>query len=233
MRKVLIVFVGLLLSGCNLGATPTLVFPSPTVDLSILTVTSPTRSPSSAETPSAAASAAATLPADPFAANFVQPAMPSDCAIVTPQQTEGPFYKPGSPARQVLLEPEMQGEKLIVAGYVLDQSCQPVPGALLDFWQADANGVYDNAAYLLRGHQQADEQGRYFLETVVPGLYTGRTEHIHVKIQAPGGQVITTQLYFPNVAANKSDGIFDPALLVTLEEREGLYVAYYNFVVSR
>jgi protocatechuate 3,4-dioxygenase beta subunit len=152
---------------------------------------------------------------------------------LSPQQTEGPYYKPGSPERNILLEESMQGEKLIVAGYVLDQNCQPVPGAWLDFWQADAAGVYDNSGYTLRGHQFADDQGRFFLETVLPGEYPGRTEHIHVKIQPPNGSIVTSQLYFPNVSANTGDSIFDPGLLVTLEEREGLYVAYYNFVISR
>jgi protocatechuate 3,4-dioxygenase beta subunit len=172
------------------------------------------------------------LPADPFTANFLQLPQPV-CDRITPQQTEGPFYKQGSPERKVLLTPDSTGEKLIVAGYVVDQNCHPVPAAWLDFWQADANGVYDNSGYGLRAHQFSDDQGRYFLETVVPGLYTERTEHLHVKIQPPGGQILTTQLYFPNVPQNSADGIFDPALLVTLEEREGLYVAYFDFVIPR
>ena len=91
----------------------------------------------------------------------------------------------------------MVGERLIVTGYVLDQDCKPVAGALLDFWQADGEGVYDNEGYRLRGRQYTDAEGRYRLETVIPGEYPGRTEHIHVKAQAPGGRVLTTQLYFP------------------------------------
>ena len=93
--------------------------------------------------------------------------------------------------------------------------------------------MYDNSGFTLRGHQLTDSQGRYFLETVIPGEYPGRTEHIHVKVRPPSGTEITSQLYFPNVNANNSDGIFDPALLVTLEAREGLYVAYYNFVLGK
>ncbi len=43
-------------------------------------------------------------------------------------------------------------------------------------------------------------QGRYTLETIVPGEYPGRTQHIHVKVQAPNGPILTTQIYFPGVA---------------------------------
>ena len=171
------------------------------------------------------------MPSDLFAANFISLPAPV-CNGLTPEQTEGPYYTPNTPERNILFEPGMAGERLIVVGYVLDPNCQPIPNAWLDFWQADANGVYDNTGYTLRGHQFADSQGRYFIETVMPGEYPGRTEHIHVKVQAPNGTVHTSQLYFPNAAGNTSDGIFDPALIVTLEEREGYYVAYFNFVIT-
>ena len=63
--------------------------------------------------------------------------------------------------------------------------CQPVAQAKIEFWQANDAGEYDNSGYTLRGHQFTDAQGRYALQTVVPGLYPGRTRHIHVKVQAP------------------------------------------------
>jgi protocatechuate 3,4-dioxygenase beta subunit len=144
-----------------------------------------------------------TLPADLFAANFITLSAPV-CNGLTPEQTEGPYYKPNTPERSMLFEAGMKGERLIVVGYVLDQNCQPIPNTWLDFWQADADGVYDNSGYTLRGHQLTDSQGRYFLETVVPGEYPGRTEHIHVKWQTPNGQIHTSQLYFPNVAGNSN-----------------------------
>jgi protocatechuate 3,4-dioxygenase beta subunit len=125
----------------------------------------------------------------------------------------------------------MEGIRLIVVGYVLGADCQPIPGAWLDFWQADANGVYDNQGYTLRGHQFTDEQGRYFLETVMPGEYSVRTAHIHVKVQAPGGQILTSQLYFPGSGGNTSDSIFTPATQVVMEDRGDHQLAYYNFVL--
>ena len=106
-----------------------------------------------------------------------------------------------------------------------------VAGATLDFWQADASGTYDNRGYNLRGHQAADADGRYTLETVIPGLYTGRTEHIHVKVQPPGGGVLTTQLFFPGVARNQQDSIFNQALLIDLKDAAGGNTGTFDFVV--
>jgi protocatechuate 3,4-dioxygenase beta subunit len=151
----------------------------------------------------------------------------------TAPQTEGPFYTPDTPRRRSLLEPGMAGRKLVVSGYVYDTACQPIPGTLLDFWQCDDAGAYDNAGYQLRGHQFADEEGRFVLETVVPGLYTGRTRHIHVKAQAPNQPVLTTQLYFPDEPANATDGIFDPALVMDMEDAADGEVAFFTFVLSR
>ncbi len=153
-------------------------------------------------------------------------------ADLTPSLTEGPYFKAGSPERTSLLESGMTGTKLVITGYVLTADCKPVAGALLDFWQADAQGQYDNAGYTLRGHQLADANGRYRLETVVPGLYPGRTEHIHVKVQAPGGPVLTTQLFFPGVPDNESDGIFSPKLVIAVQDTGDGILATYTFVVA-
>ena len=153
-------------------------------------------------------------------------------AAVTPSQTEGPFYKPGSPERTSLLEPDMPGTKLVISGYVLTRDCQPIGGAWLDFWQADANGAYDNSGYRLRGHQFTDATGRYELETVLPGQYPGRTPHVHVKVQAPNQSVLTTQLYFPGQPRNDRDGIFNPALLVSIQDTDDGKLASFDFVLD-
>src|SRR5439155_1396739 len=83
---------------------------------------------------------------------------------------------------------------LALSGRVLSRDCRPIAGARLDFWQAEASGSYDNAGYRLRGNQTSESDGRYALDTVVPGEYPGRTEHIHVKVQPAGGGTLTTQL---------------------------------------
>jgi protocatechuate 3,4-dioxygenase beta subunit len=150
----------------------------------------------------------------------------------TPPQTAGPFYKPSSPKRTSLLEPGMKGTKILLQGYVRSTRCKPVGGALLDLWQADAAGVYDNAGYKLRGHQFADEWGRYAFETIVPGLYPGRTRHFHVRVQAPNSPVLTTQLYFPGEPQNQRDGIFSEKLLVALRQTGSERLATFDFVLD-
>jgi protocatechuate 3,4-dioxygenase beta subunit len=132
----------------------------------------------------------------------------------TPELTEGPYFSSGSPRRRSLLGSGVTGTRLTITGYVLTTACKPVRRAKLDFWQADASGEYDNDGYGLRGHQFTDAAGRYRLETIIPGLYTGRTKHIHVKVQAPGRDVLTTQLFFPGVSSNRVDRLYDSDLLV-------------------
>ncbi|MBW3633168.1 MAG: intradiol ring-cleavage dioxygenase [Chloroflexi bacterium] len=159
------------------------------------------------------------------------PECDDDDLAATLPQTAGPFYTPESPERRSLLEPEMPGTRLVVGGYVYNTDCQPIPGALLDFWQADDAGVYDNQGYRLRGHQFADEDGGFTLETIVPGLYPGRTRHIHVMAQAQNEPVLTTQLYFPDEPANAADGIFDPALVMDVQDADDGKVAFFTFVL--
>ncbi len=176
----------------------------------------------------------------PLVSGWLTPALARDLpptpacgapAAATARQTEGPYFKPGSPQRASLLDGAGRGERLALGGRVLDSRCQPVPGVLLDFWQADASGDYDNTGMRLRGHQFSDATGRYRLDTLVPGLYPGRTRHLHVRVQAPGGPVLTTQLYFPGEAGNRSDWIFAPSLqVVALRDGDALLTSF-DFVL--
>jgi len=151
----------------------------------------------------------------------------------TPAQTEGPYFSPGSPERTDLRESGMAGTPLVVTGFVYDTACRPVAHALLDFWQADSAGRYDNGGFRLRGHQYTAADGSYRLSTVVPGLYTGRTRHVHVKAQLPNGPVLTTQLYFPGEPGNARDSIFDEALLLRAYRTQDRGVAgAFNFVLK-
>jgi protocatechuate 3,4-dioxygenase beta subunit len=134
------------------------------------------------------------------------------CGRPTAAQTEGPFFKPSTPQRTSLLEPGVGGDRLYLSGRVLTRTCRPVPRAILEFWQADAEGRYDNAGFRLRGHQLAGVDGRFELTTILPGRYTGRTPHIHVKVAAPDRPALTTQLYFPGEPGNRRDGLYRPEL---------------------
>lgn len=150
---------------------------------------------------------------------------------VTPAQTEGPYFKASSP-EQTNIRGGASGTKLVLTGTVVGTDCKPVSRALVDFWQADAAGEYDNSAYKFRGHQFTDAQGRYRLETVVPGLYPGRTRHIHVKVQPAGGRALTTQLYLPGEARNASDGIYRKECEVVLSDAADGKNATFTFVLN-
>ena len=147
-------------------------------------------------------------------------------------QTEGPFFKPSSPERVELIEAGMAGQPIELVGFVLSRNCKPVAGALLEFWQADDKGQYDNSGFRLRGHQFTDADGRYRLKSIVPGIYVGRTRHFHVKVQPNGGRVLTTQLYFPGEAKNRSDGLFRKELLVRTAKNEGWLAGRFDFVLG-
>lgn len=131
----------------------------------------------------------------------------------TPAQTEGPFYSPRTPLK-ANFRADAAGEPIMLEGLVLTTQCKPMPGAWLDFWHTDASGEYDNAGFRLRGHQFADTEGRYRLETILPALYPGRARHIHVKVRAKeGGRILTSQTYFPGDPGNARDGLYRPELV--------------------
>lgn len=161
-----------------------------------------------------------------------QPPACSPPAALTPPMTEGPYFKAGSPARALLREPGVPGIELTLSGYVLTAGCQPLPETRIEFWQTDGQGRYDNAGYTLRGHLFTDPEGRYRLESVVPGAYPGRTPHIHVKVLPPNRPVLTTQLFFPGEQQNQADRIFDPALLVSVIDTSDGVQASFDFIVS-
>jgi protocatechuate 3,4-dioxygenase beta subunit len=151
----------------------------------------------------------------------------------TPHQTEGPYFTPNSPERKNLAENGMTCARISLVGFVVDRRCSPLRRALLDLWHCDATGEYDNQGYRLRGHQFSDAQGRFVFETIVPGLYPGRTRHLHLKVQAPGQDILTTQLYFPGEPQNQRDGIFDPALLMDVTQDTGrTKIGRYDFVLD-
>lgn len=156
-----------------------------------------------------------------------KPATPG-CGSQTPPQMEGPFFSPLSPERTSLIEAETKAPRLKLVGDVLDSACRPIPGVLLDFWQCDDKGRYDNRGAHLRGHQYAGSRGGFLLETLLPGEYPGRTPHLHVKVQRKNGPVLTTQLYLPDHPRNRRDFLFDPRLVV--EPRGSDF--FFRFILS-
>jgi protocatechuate 3,4-dioxygenase beta subunit len=113
------------------------------------------------------------------------PAQPR-CVPTTPDM-EGPFYKPGAPAR------DATGKGLVVSGVVRSaNACEPIEGARVEWWQANPRGEYDDAH---RGVQVTGASGAYRFETDFPPPYYGRPSHIHFKAEAKGYRQLTTQLY--------------------------------------
>jgi protocatechuate 3,4-dioxygenase beta subunit len=150
----------------------------------------------------------------------------------TLRQTEGPYFKPSSPERADLVEANSKARLVEVRGQVLTRSCRPVSRALIDLWHADERGAYDNAGFRYRGHLFTDAEGRYRLRTILPALYTGRTRHYHVKVQAPQQAVLTTQLYFPDEPMNRRDGLFRRELVMRMAEAGDDLSAQFDFVLD-
>lgn len=156
----------------------------------------------------------------------------TDAARETPRQTAGPYYTPNAPQRAGLADPGEPGVRLTLSGRVLTTACRPIPKALLEVWHCDAAGNYDNAGFRHRGHLFADASGAYRLETIVPGRYPGRTRHIHIRIRAPGGRGLTTQLYFPREPANADDGFWQRDLEIALAPHAGAQAGRFDFVLD-
>ena len=213
------------------AATQPTVLETPTAESATPTITLETTLPTAAQ-----AELATDTPVPEAAAPTSTDTPPTiTCGgTLTPAQTEGPYYTPNTPERANLVEPGITGTPLLVTGKVLNQNCQPIAGATLDFWQTDGQGQYDNVGYRMRGHQFADENGNYALETVIPGEYPGRTPHIHVKVFAPGGEEwLTTQIYLPGISDQIADGIYRADLLAEklAPDENGRQQARFNFIL--
>ncbi len=143
------------------------------------------------------------------------------CGARTDDNIEGPFHRPGAPFRDALQPSGVRGITLM--GAVLGRSCQPLAGAVLDVWQADADGDYDLAGFSQRGQLRTDASGQFRLTTIHPGRYRAgglvRPSHIHVKVHANGHPPLTTQLYFPGDPHNDTDPWFRSSLLLTQRPR--------------
>src|SRR3979411_731073 len=92
----------------------------------------------------------------------------------TPARQGGRAPPPPLPARSELMAPGTECPPIALTGSVLDPACKPMAHALLDLWQADDAGDYDNTGFRLRGHQYTDAQGRYPFRPIVPAVYPAR-----------------------------------------------------------
>ena len=155
----------------------------------------------------------------------------------------GPFFREGAPYRAKVTPPLAEGTVLLVSGRVWGADTRkPLAGAVLDVWQADAHGRYDNddprhppaeGAFLNRARLVADEQGYYEFETVHPGAYQigrdlWRPSHVHYFVRHRGYRELVTQLYFKDDPRNDGDQFIKASLIIELRNqkvREAQYEA--------
>jgi len=147
----------------------------------------------------------------------------------------GPFYLDNAP--EMALGADLSGGRsgaiVLVHGIVRDTLGNPLPGAIVDTWQADGSGTYPiqeqeqgQDKYDLRAKFTTDENGRFFNTTVLPKPYTvpydgpvgkllragnrhsWRAAHLHYIIRAPGMRAITTEVFFENTEYIDNDAVF-------------------------
>ncbi len=141
---------------------------------------------------------------------------------VTPADAEGPFYPVEIPSdsdndllRVVGMKGISPGQLAYVHGTVVDRRGEPVDGARVEIWQCDEGGVYhhpgDGGKPDMRfqgfGAMVTDRAGAYHFRTLRPVPYTGRTPHIHFRINGPGFDRLTTQLYVAEEAKRNARDI--------------------------
>lgn len=148
--------------------------------------------------------------------------------VPTPAQTEGPFYPAGFPADMDNDLVQVRGASARAMGQVLHLEGRVIgvdgggrPGALVEIWQCDAQGIYDHprqsgrdrrdAAFQGYGRMIVDAQGRYSFRTLKPVAYPGRTPHIHLKVATGDGRLLTSQFYVAGDPQNERDGIYRAA----------------------
>lgn len=163
----------------------------------------------------------------------------------TSRTTEGPYYRAGAPFRAAIAE-GVEGEPLVVTGRVVaGPDCEPVANAVLDVWQADANGKYDvnltavdRAAYRLRGKVRTAEDGTFRFETIRPAPYAigggVRPAHIHVIVSADGRSSLVTELFFegdPHLASDPVEHV-RPDLVHAVAQRDGALRLEHEFVLE-
>jgi protocatechuate 3,4-dioxygenase beta subunit len=146
----------------------------------------------------------------------------STTATVTPQETEGPYWVDEQLNRADLALDSTDNSVQIgfplvlnvTISQLLDGALVPVPGAVVDVWHCNAEGVYSDTAAqntvgrkFLRGYQVSDAKGFVQYLTVYPGWYSGRTVHIHSRVRLLSGDQtttnFTTQFFFDDAITDQ------------------------------
>ncbi len=159
----------------------------------------------------AALGGAAVYLARPFQARRLTAAEKQTCAL-TVEAVEGPYHVSGMTELKDgnLNSTNLPGVPIEISGHVYDglDATKPLAGAAVEIWHADSDGSYHPNGngpaskykaeeIALRGFVLTDAEGKYRLDTIYPGEYSGRTRHIHFKIRGGNKPELTTQLIVP------------------------------------
>ena len=156
---------------------------------------------------------------------FDTPGLFAEQLVLTPPQTEGPFYPVDLPLDTdndlLIINDQITpgvGEITHLSGRVLDAKGQPIRNALVEIWQVDNNGAYLHKGSANRDQWDTNFQGfgrfltgstgEYYFRTIKPVPYPGRTPHIHFAIKRSGQEKFTTQCYIKDHPGNPKDGIW-------------------------
>ena len=139
----------------------------------------------------------------------------------TTSQTVGPFFSIGMTYGELnnMVNDDAQGERIYLRGRVLDGNGVGVNDAVVEIWQADANGVYNHpednrqgeadGAFFGFGRASTDDNGRYSFKTIKPGAVGDQAPHLNVRIFMRGLLLhVVTRLYFSDID-NAADAILN------------------------
>jgi protocatechuate 3,4-dioxygenase beta subunit len=145
---------------------------------------------------------------------FVVPSPPCTEADLTPALGDVSGFKAGAPERASLIDAAVPGPRVNLSGFVIGLKCGRVKDARLDVWHADPRGVVDQQGFRFRGYVLTDANGRYRLDTTMPGAIANRAPQIAVRLTPPGQPPLTTVLFFPDDPKNARDPQFAPKLVM-------------------
>lgn len=179
-----------------------------------------------------------TTPQDPTQ----QPPPPQMDCIETTADIKGPFYREDPPSRINIAQGEV-GTPLTIRGKVFANDCEtPLNEAVVDVWQADNSGGYDNSSdeYRLRGQMKTNSQGEYEFQSILPGRYlngsTYRPRHIHYSISysiSPDQTTtLVTQLYFEGDEFLETDPWAEESRTIPLEDTNGRFIGTFDIVLA-
>lgn len=166
-----------------------------------------------------------------FVTNAGPPCAPDE--PLTPAVPADSSYKKGAPLKATLVERGMAGTPLTLSGTVAGVTCGRIKGATVDVWQADAQGAYDTAGFRLRGRQLTDAEGRFRIETIVPGNAGGRAKHIGLHVNVPGKADFWTEVFFPDDPKNATDPRFKKELAMkAVQAPKGRQAGLFDVVLK-